>query len=196
MPDTDEEDDLGSYVVEEWFDHGAVELMDHWLAAGETDAACLAAGEQDSDVADRPETAAATAEIAFVGHARLLLEGVPRQWSEKAVLENASLVLITGAEKTDVVIEREQNVLTLAEARQHESEAKKAMLAELRRWLDLGTLRRQRLRFSFNILDSRWVLKWKGNDPKTRGLRARLTVCGFKDLQQSGMQTFSSTATR
>ena len=53
-------------------------------------------------------------------------------------------------------------------------------------------------------LDVKWVLKskWiqvKGNDGQIkyiRVIRARLTQCGFKDLDKGNLQTFSGTASR
>ena len=52
--------------------------------------------------------------------------------------------------------------------------------------------RRSELR---NILDSRWVSKWKAVEGQ-RIIKARLTVRGFKDAQQEGMSTFAGTASR
>ena len=49
-----------------------------------------------------------------------------------------------------------------------------------------------------NIVDSRWVLRWKP-DPTAEGgrvVKARLCVRGYKDLQQSSLETYASIATR
>ncbi|CAK0813698.1 unnamed protein product, partial [Prorocentrum cordatum] len=80
--------------------------------------------------------------------------------------------------KRETVVEREMNVLTLEEARAHEVEVRQAMK-------DQAT----------NIIDSRWVLKWKEIDGKKQ-VRARLTVRGFKDMQSPELSTFAGTTTR
>jgi hypothetical protein len=46
-----------------------------------------------------------------------------------------------------------------------------------------------------NRIDSRWVLKWKIID-KTREVKARLCVRGFKDREAMELETFAGTATR
>ena len=56
------------------------------------------------------------------------------------------------------------------------------MLEELQRSLSLGAFTRMPKKLATNIIDARWVLKWKKVDDKWR-IQARLVVRGFKDLQ-------------
>jgi len=58
-----------------------------------------------------------------------------------------------------IVVEREHNILTLKEALEHETECVEAMFGEVKKWNDVGTFKRKLASESFNIIDSRWVLK-------------------------------------
>ena len=93
------------------------------------------------------------------------------------------------------LIEKTLNVLTAEEARQHEAECKKAMIDELRRWQSLGAFERCPRSQADNLIDARWVLKWKVVAGK-RLIKARLTVRGFKDMQAQQLETFSGTTSR
>ncbi|CAK0801133.1 unnamed protein product, partial [Prorocentrum cordatum] len=97
--------------------------------------------------------------------------------------------------KHEIVVEREMNVLTLEEARAHEVEVRQAMKDELERWAELKAFQRIPKDQATNIIDSRWVLKWKEIDGKKQ-VRARLTVRGFKDMQSPELSTFAGTTTR
>ena len=99
----------------------------------------------------------------------------------------------TSAASTTIV--REMNIITMAEALQHEAECIEAMLEELRRWATLGAFKRFPRAQSHNVLDARWVLKWK-RIGKERKVRARMTVRGYKDAQASMLNTFAATASR
>ena len=88
-------------------------------------------------------------------------------------------------------VEREQNILSLDEARAHEAECNKAMLDELTRWLNLGAFERFPKKDATNVIDARWVLKWKEVNGK-RIIHARLVVRGFKDLQACLLYTSPS----
>ena len=101
-------------------------------------------------------------------------------------------VFPTGARKT--VVERAQNILT-REALQHEAACNKAMLEELQRWLNLGAFERVSKRYASNVIDARWVLKWKIVKDQ-RIIQARLVVRGFKDLQAAQLSTYAGTTTR
>ena len=79
----------------------------------------------------------------------------------------------SGIQRT--VVERKQNVLTLDEARAHSKECDKAMLDELTRWLNLGAFERCPRKTATNVIDARWVLKWKEVNGK-RIIQARLVV--------------------
>ena len=46
-----------------------------------------------------------------------------------------------------------------------------------------------------NILDSRWVLKWKLKEG-AKLIQARLTARGYKDRQVDSISTYSGTTTR
>ena len=93
------------------------------------------------------------------------------------------------------VVEREQNILTLDEARAHSKECDKAMLGELTRWPNLGAFERCPKKHATNVIDARWVLKWKEVNGK-RIIQARLVVRGVKDLQAAQLSTFAGTTTR
>ena len=97
--------------------------------------------------------------------------------------------------RKEVVIEREMNILSLAEAQAHAEECTKAMRDELHRWVQCGGFRRFPKKLAGNCLDSRWVLKWKLVDGK-RIIKARLTVRGYKDLQGGEVKTMATTASR
>ncbi|CAK0852886.1 unnamed protein product, partial [Prorocentrum cordatum] len=97
--------------------------------------------------------------------------------------------------KREIVVEREMNVLTLEEARAHDVEVRQAMKDELQRWAELKAFQRFPKDQATNIIDSRWVLKWKEIDGKKQ-VRARLTVRGFKDMQSPELSTFAGTTTR
>ena len=100
-----------------------------------------------------------------------------------------------GKGRAEAVIEREMNILTFEEALAHVEECTQAMRDELLRWQKLNSFERYPRSLATNVLDSRWVLKWKMVDGK-RSIKARLTVRGYKDLQGSELKTQASTATR
>ena len=69
------------------------------------------------------------------------------------------------------------------------------MINELTRWLNLGAFERCPRKHATNVIDARWVLKWKEVNGK-RIIQARLVVRGFKDLQAAQLSTFAGTTTR
>ena len=69
------------------------------------------------------------------------------------------------------------------------------MLDVLTRWLNLGAFERMPKQHATNVIDARWVLKWKEVNGK-RIIQARLVVRGFKDLQAAQLSTFAGTTTR
>ena len=93
------------------------------------------------------------------------------------------------------VVERENNILSLDEAKLHWKECDKAMLDELTRWLNLGAFERFPKKDATNVIDARCVLKWKEVNGK-RIIQARLVVRGFKDFQAAQLSTFAGTTTR
>ena len=93
------------------------------------------------------------------------------------------------------VVEREQNIISREEALKHDKECNQAMLDELKRWLNLGAFERVSEKHAGNVIDARWVLKWKVVNGE-RIIQARLVVRGFKDLQAAQLSTFAGTTTR
>ena len=69
------------------------------------------------------------------------------------------------------------------------------MLDEFKRWLKLGAFERVSEENASNVIDARWVLKWKMVNGE-RIISARLVVRGFKDLQAAQLSTFAGTTTR
>jgi len=93
------------------------------------------------------------------------------------------------------VIQRDTGALTPLELKTHRVEVEKAKLEELQRWHTLGAFRPMQKSEARNLLDCRWVIRWKLVGDKKQ-VRARLTVRGFKDLQASRLETYSGTASR
>ena len=93
------------------------------------------------------------------------------------------------------LIEKEYNILSLDEARQNQGDCEQAMFDELKRWYDLGAFERQKRSEAKNVLDARWVLKWKLID-KVKQIKARMTVRGYRDRQAPDLATFSATSSR
>ena len=73
--------------------------------------------------------------------------------------------------KREIVVEREMNILTLEEARANEVAVRQAMKDELQRWTELKAIQRFPKDQAYNIIDSRWVLKWKEIDGMKAGAR-------------------------
>ena len=62
------------------------------------------------------------------------------------------------------------------------------MIEELSRWQSLGAFERFPRAQADNLIDARWVLKWKIIDG-IRTIKAKLTVRGFRDLQAGQVTT-------
>ena len=75
------------------------------------------------------------------------------------------------------------------------------MQLELATWHKHKCFERRLRRKARNIIDCRWVLKWKVSETPsgsagTRTIRARLTVRGFKDRDAASLESYAGTSTR
>ena len=89
-------------------------------------------------------------------------------------------------------------------------EVKKAILKELQTWAKLKCFSRKSRSTARNIIDVRWVIKFKWEVPTSdasggmsteagtpvRTIRARLTVRGFKDQQKADIDRYAGTSSR
>ena len=116
-----------------------------------------------------------------------------KRWTRLISISIKAVDPSTGQKRS--VVERENNIISLDEARAHVKECDNAMLDELTRWLNLGAFERMPKKQATNVIDARWVLKWKEVNGK-RIIQARLVVRGFKDLQAAQLSTFAGTTTR
>ena len=134
-------------------------------------------------------------DLHFHAHAYKLLSDLPRAPvnGEVAILR----CYANGMKKA--VIERDTDLLTPSEIKQNEKAVVQAMYDELCLWHRYGCFSRKPRAQARNIIDTRWVLKWKwvNRDGKqVRVIRARLTVRGFKDIDAQDMSAFAGTASR
>eukprot|EP00973_Karenia_brevis_P077599 10783061-Karenia_brevis.AAC.1 len=74
-----------------------------------------------------------------------------------------------------MIIEREMNVLSLQEALKYPEHVRQAIYDRLERWIQLKGFVRYAKHQAKNMIDSRWVLKWKLVDGR-RIIKARLTA--------------------
>ena len=95
-------------------------------------------------------------------------------------------------------IVKEFDELTKDELRTYSKEVDQAKTKELSGWHKLEALKCIPRAHGTNIVDSRWVLRWKPDptSPNGKTIKARLVVRGFKDSQGDSVDTFASTATR
>jgi len=112
-----------------------------------------------------------------------------------AVGKSAVILVFGTSEAVPEVIATEMNILGHDEIQRNAEGVRKAMLDELGRWTKLKAWQRMPRNRSRNLLDSRWVIKWKSVD-EVKVLRARLTARGFLDRQSTVLQTHAGTTTR
>ena len=93
-------------------------------------------------------------------------------------------------------IEREADSLTPEQLKTHAKEVDEACLSELRKWVNLGALKISNRVGSPNIMDSRWVIRFKRMPDGSLVIKARLCIRGFKDGQIEMLDTFAGTASR
>ena len=98
--------------------------------------------------------------------------------------------------------------MTKAEEITHRTEVIAAMVSELQTWAKFQCFSRKLRKDARNIIDCRWVLKWKWEIAATsvadsttkqesrRVIRARLTVRGFKDLEKHLVEKYAGTSQR
>ena len=89
--------------------------------------------------------------------------------------------------------------LTPEQVKEHWDEVQKARLKELSTWNDLKCFSRKFRRDAQNMIDTRWVIKfkWVQKDGKwIRIIRARLTVRGFKDSGKHDVDRYAGTSSR
>ena len=93
------------------------------------------------------------------------------------------------------LVERDDHLLTQEEFRQHAPAVAAAIKEELQIWLDHDCFCRTPRKTASNILDCRWVGKWKrtkAKDDPTKTvwvIRMRLTLRGFKDRGAAYLDT-------
>ncbi|CAE7335666.1 RNR1 [Symbiodinium sp. CCMP2592] len=100
----------------------------------------------------------------------------------------------------NAVIQRESDLLTTSEIRQNQAAVDAATLEELRIWMKYGCFERAPRASSYNVMDSKFVTKWKKTKnpqgQEVRIIRQRLALRGFKDLQADQLEAHASTGSR
>ena len=99
--------------------------------------------------------------------------------------------------KGEVVVEKVIGELTPKEVEDNWKEVESAIRKELKSFVDLDVFRVADKGTTGNCMSSRWVLRWKVDSmTNLRTLKARLTIRGFLDKQQYGLETYAGTASR
>eukprot|EP00972_Heterocapsa_arctica_P056315 8308102-Heterocapsa_arctica.AAC.1 len=89
------------------------------------------------------------------------------------------------------------DALTPEEMKIYAKQIYQTKLKELNNRNNLGYFKPSSPVGAHNIVDARWVICWKGvNADGTKGIKARLTVRGFQDLQGFSLETYAGTASR
>ena len=110
------------------------------------------------------------------------------------------------------VVKRDDDILTAEQIKQHWPEIQKAMIKELQTWAKLKCFSRRPRQGTRNIIDVRWVIKFKWETPTKvkprnggrpaqapqpiRTIRARLIVRGFKDSERGDIDRYAGTCTK
>ena len=100
------------------------------------------------------------------------------------------------------VVERDIDILSPSDYKQHAQAVQTATKEELDTWIKHKCFERKPRRGARNVLDVRWVGKWKKvpckSDPSknSRVIRMRLTLRGFKDMDALDLETYAGTSTR
>ena len=147
-------------------------------------------------------------EIIYSGPAMKLVHNRPRTPKEGEIIVQE--IYLSGARRT--VVQRDDDILTAEELKSHAKEVAAAMLAELKTWAKLKCFSRRKRAGAKNIIDCRWVIKWKyeqaaisveaasnaalGEASRRRVIRARLTVRGFKDRDAQNLDSYAGTSQR
>ena len=138
----------------------------------------------------------AACELEFPACYAALIDDAPRDLAPNQVI--VQQIFSSGARKT--VVETDTDILTPEELHKHKEAVVAAILAELKTWQHYGCFSRKARRNAKNIIDVRWVIKWKyvrdENGQEKRVIRARLTVRGFKDADAAHLASYSGTTSR
>ena len=146
------------------------------------------------DVGENADKKESVLELGITGDLRKLVD---YNWENKGPPSPSEVYVVRymTTDTSEVVVEREMNVLTLEEARANLPQVTKAIFDELVRWIECDSWARLPKWKANNVLDSRWVLKWKMiND--IRAVKARLTARGYKEAQAYDVNTYAGTASR
>ena len=107
---------------------------------------------------------------------------------------------VNNSNKKKMVIERDTDLLTPEEVLKHDKEVMAAIMDELKTWLKFRCFSRKSRKQARNIVDCKWVIKWKKEvlpDGNTRRIiRARLTIRGFKDRDKDFLESYAGTSQR
>ena len=147
-------------------------------------------------------------EIHYSGDAVKLVYDRPRAPEEDEVIVQE--IYLNGSRRT--VVQRDDDILTAEELKTHAREVAASMLSELKTWAKLKCFSRRRRAGARNIIDCRWVIKWKyeqeaisvdaasnqavAQSARKRVIRSRLTVRGFKDRDAQNLDSYAGTSQR
>ena len=120
-----------------------------------------------------------------------VIEGLPRLPGPHEHVE----LRIYQTHTRKAVIDRSDDLLTKEEEVTHAPELVQAILDELKVWQGYQCFERQPRHQAHNVIDVKWVYKWKIKGGK-RFIRARLCIRGFKDTGADDDVNTSPTATR
>ena len=98
------------------------------------------------------------------------------------------------------MVKRASDLLTKEELITHKNAINQAILEELRIWDNYGCFKMVPRKGAENIIDSRFVAKWKVKDPnrpyESRIIRMRMALRGFKEWCADLLDSHAATANR
>ena len=110
--------------------------------------------------------------------------------------DSIAVFKLSKKKRLEPVIEKEADELSKENLLKHRNKVDKAILKELKNWLDLGALQKRLRKGCANLMTARWVIRWKRMADGSLEIGARFCIRGFQDLKQDTLKTYSATASR